>query len=486
MKRKTAHWGRFSFRLPANAPSRSTCIEMVDFGVTRFDATSLIRGAQPRDVAGSSARLAEQFLHQNAGVLGSLGVSSSVSYDGSNVAVIFRSSNKVGAVPLISPTSGRIDFGLVINPRFGWTGIGPMMAQTGWRIVPSILKLPLLPRSARSIPAWVISAVILLRVQELLKQLSRRFELVEEELQAPRGAVLWPSYALKQIPRAKFLNIACRFPDLRDDRQLKSAIHFVLRKQLASLESQKHVGVVQALLILCHNLLRQVQASPAHPPQMSTIRQWLSHPMRREAFRDGLQAIEWTIEDRGLAGLSDFQGLPWLMSMEAYFEALAETLMEQVARQIGGTVKVGRKRETVKPIAWEPPYTGSQRFLLPDVVLSKENETVVVDAKYKVHWEELRTETWYNIEDQLREHHRADLLQVLAYSTTFSTSKITACLLYPCRLSTWESMVANDRTFHKASIPAGNRQISLILTAVPLEGKMDESVRNLASILKSN
>ncbi len=458
---------------------------MLDFGVTRFNATRFIIGDKSRDPSGSSARLAEQFLNQNSGVLNSLGVSGSLTYDGSNVEVVFRSSNKVGAVPMLSPTSGRVDFGLIVNPRFGWAGIGPMMAQTGWRIVPSILKLPLLPRSARSIPAWVISTVILLRLQQLLKELNRRFEMVEEELQAPKGMVLWSSYALKQIPRAKFLSVVCRFPDLRDDCELKSAIHFVLRKQAASLESQKHFGVVQALLSLCHSLLRQVQAFPAHQPQTSTMRQWLSHPMRREAFREGLQAIEWTIEDRGLAGLSDFQGLPWLMSMEECFEALAETLTERLARQLGGTVKVGRKRETLKPIEWEPPYIGSQRFLLPDIVLSKEGETVIVDAKYKVHWEELRTETWYNVEDQLREHHRADLLQVLAYSTTFSTPKITACLLYPCRMSTWKSMVTSNRTFHKASIPAGNRQITLVLTAVPLEGQIDESVNNLVGALKS-
>lgn len=485
MKRKGTPRGRFSFLVPTVRPSRSTCIEMVDFGVTRFDATRFIIGDKSRDPSGSSARLAEQFLNQNSGVLSSMGVSGSLTYDGLNTEVVFRSSSKVGAVPLLSPTSGRVDFGLVVNPRFGWAGIGPMMAQTGWRVVPSILKLPLLPKSARSVPAWVISTVILLRLQALLKALNRRFEMVEEELQAPKGAVLWSSYALNQIPRAKFLNMACRFPDLRDDRELKSAIHFVLRKQAASLESQKHIGVVQTLLSLCHNLLRQVQAFPAHQPPMPTMRQWLSHPMRREAFRDGLQAIEWTIEDRGLAGLSDFQGLPWLMSMEEYFEAVAETLTERLARQVGGTVKVGRKRETVKSIEWEPPYIGSQRFLLPDVVLSKEGETVIVDAKYKVHWEELRTETWYNVEDQLREHHRADLLQVLAYSTTFSTPKITACLLYPCRMSTWESMVTSDRTFHKASIPAGNRQINLILTAVPLEAGIDEPMQFLVKALNA-
>jgi hypothetical protein len=47
----------------------------------------------------------------------------------------------------------------------------------------------------------------------------------------------------------------------------------------------------------------------ALPPQ-GTFQRWMQGPMRSTQFMDGLQAIEWTAEERGLAGLSDLEGIP--------------------------------------------------------------------------------------------------------------------------------------------------------------------------------
>ncbi|MBK6563132.1 hypothetical protein [Candidatus Amarobacter glycogenicus] len=43
---------------------------------------------------------------------------------------------------------------------------------------------------------------------------------------------------------------------------------------------------------------------------------------------------------------------------------------------------------------------------------------LVVDAKYKSHWDEIeRAERWTSVDEDLRDAHREDLLQVLAYTT---------------------------------------------------------------------
>ena len=79
--------------------------------------------------------------------------------------VTLEAGNVVGAIPLFSPTSGMLDYGLVIQPRFPWPGIGPMLAEMGWRIAPTPLKLPLLKRSERKVPPWVISCMVLARLK---------------------------------------------------------------------------------------------------------------------------------------------------------------------------------------------------------------------------------------------------------------------------------------------------------------------------------
>jgi hypothetical protein len=447
----------------------TACFETEDNSQLKLPAAILIKGVMLRDSQGQSARLAQQFLKQNRGILRDFAIECSVDYDGSSVILHLRTGGQVGALPLLSPTSGRPDYGLVIKPRFGWQGIGPMLGAMGWKILPDPLPLPLLPRSDRKVPPWVLSSTILFRLQKLLDQLERRFEYTEADLSAPRGQVNWTEYAAVKLPRADFLSVPCRFPDLRDDRELKAAIHFTLRKQLAGLQSQRTAGVVVLqLLKLCQELLERVRDVPALQPSPKTLSSWLRGNLNTAVFREGIQAVEWTIDDRGLAGLGDLQGLPWLLPMDIFFEAWVETVVSRLANRTGGVIKTGRQRETITPLGWSPPYLGSQRYLLPDIILEREHETIIFDAKYKNHWEELSREGWVGLDKELQERHRSDLLQVLAYSTISASKRVVCCLAYPCRSQTWYSLLQRQRPFHKASVRAGSRRVDLILTAVPM------------------
>ena len=185
-------------------------------------------------------------------------------------------------------------------------------------------------------------------------------------------------------------------PELRDDRHLKGAIRFTIEKQLRSLETQHEVGAfIHRLIALAESLLRKVDAFPSRRPEKPDVETWLRRPMRTDSFIEGLQAIDWTVEERGLAGLSDLEGIPWTMPMEHFFEAWVETVMRSIARQMEGT-------------------------------------SFIVDAKYKRHWEELEHGAWHEQNTELRERHRVDLLQVLAYANLASTTNIVCCLVYPC------------------------------------------------------
>ena len=163
--------------------------------------------------------------------------------------------------------------------------------------------------------------------------------------------------------------------------------------------------------------------------------------MRSTQFLDGLQAIEWTAEERGLAGLSDLEGIPWTMPMNEFFEAFVETVLQLVARRLGAQLKVGRRRETTHPINWSPAFVGSQRSLIPDLWLEWQGTTLIVDAKYKRHWQEMQHNSWSSVEQEIREQHRNDLFQVLAYGNLASTQRVVACLLFPCRPTSGKTCV---------------------------------------------
>jgi len=386
--RGTRHRPRRAPLVPAPR-ANEVCLEVEDHSISRrsaIDFFQLRRLGDPQTVAARAARLTEQFAVQNRSLMALLDVRIDRDYDGNDLHLLIQAGSAVGAIPLVSPTTARPDYGLVVQPRFPWAGIGPMLAEMGWRVSPTPLRLPFLRRSERRVPIWVLSFMILARLKVLLDSLDRRFELATESRQVPRGAVHWTEYATRSLCHAKFLSIPCTFPDLRDDRLLKGAIRHTVERQLRALETQKeHGAFVHRLIEFGQELLRRVQTVPAYVPSSTTLAGWLQRPVRSEPFVAGLQAIEWTIDERGLAGLSDLEGIPWTMPMDQFFEAWIETLFRVVAQRTGGQMRVGRKRETVHAVNWEPSYLGSQRSLVPDLWLEWEAATLIVDAKYKRH-----------------------------------------------------------------------------------------------------
>lgn len=469
---------------PPTVAAKSLFIHAEDSSALRVPAIQLVQGAPGRAVEGQAARLAHQFLRQNEGVLRTFCADADVDFDGNDVYLKFMTKTRVGAVPLLSPTSGRPEIGLTVRPRFEWLGIGAMLGEMGWRVVPQPLKLPLLPGSERRIPPWVLSTIVISRMQALLDRLERRFEMTSAVTAAPRGTVDWQQYATVQMPRLRLLDVPSRFPDLLDNRELKAAIHFTLRKQLASLETQRNAGpFVAQLAVLCQLLIDRVRSVSPKPPTGAHLQSWNRQPLSTDVFRQGIEAIEWTVDDRGLAGVADLNGLPWMLSMEEFFEAWLETIMAKVTHSMGGVLHVGRRHETTVPLQWSPPHQGSQRALVPDLVLETGTETIIVDAKYKRHWEELQATAWWRVDEQIQVQHRHDLLQVLAYSTVKNAARIVSCLVYPCSLATWHSLRARERAYYHARIPVADRHVELILTALPMSANRAEAARFLVDVL---
>ncbi len=456
--------------LPAPAQRLSTVVRLVDSTTRECSVAQLLRMPHERGAGPQHARLAHQFVQANREALDLLEIRAEPQYTGEAVTVLFTSGATVGAVPLVCPCTKHYDRGVVVEPRFGWSGVGPPLAATGWRVAPTILRMPLLPKSDRDVPPWVIATAVLARVEALLRTLTRRFDLVEDILPAPRGRPLWTRYAVDHLARGRPDRVPCRYVELGTDHDLLGALHYVLARQQASLEAVAKAGSVAAqVLRWCVELRRKVEHVPARCPTARQLTGWLHAPMSSTVVADAVEAMEWTIEERGMAGLSELRGLPWRMSMDQFWETWVETVAARLAHTFGGRLLVARRQQTTVPLSWDPPYVGSQRSLKPDVVWQRENETVILDAKYKQHWTELSGTRWHNLDDIVREHHRADILQVLAYGNLPDTPSVSLVLAYPCPTDLWKTLVDQGRTWHAASVPAGRRRVRLVLYALPLE-----------------
>lgn len=112
------------------------CLELKDHSVSHRSAVEFFSLEKLRDPIPAAARLLSQFENRNRGLLSLMDVQISQIFDGQDLIMRLEAGSNVGAVPLISPTRATPDYGLVVQPRFPWKGIGSMLAQMGWRIAP--------------------------------------------------------------------------------------------------------------------------------------------------------------------------------------------------------------------------------------------------------------------------------------------------------------------------------------------------------------
>lgn len=119
------------------------------------------------------------------------------------------------------------------------------------------------------------------------------------------------------------------------------------------------------------------------------------------------------------------------------------------------------------------------------LILEMEDVAVVVDAKYKRHWEELQEHGWQGQDEDLREQHRTDLLQILAYANLVPTKQVVCCLVYPCSAPTWESLARRGRLFHCSELPNRGRRICVCLTAIPMSAATERIAAPLSEKLRS-
>lgn len=436
-----------------------------------------------RRVQELAQRRSEDFLRMNHGLLRDFGVHGHVGTAHGDIGLWLETDTHIGAMPLLSPATAKPDLGLVLEPRFTWRSAGDMLAGTGFRVTPEILPIRrMVAQSDRMIPAWVLSATVLTRIADMLKQTQRRFEQHDALLNAPKGQVQWGRYASGSIARGEWLSVPCRFPDLLPDAKLGGALHWTVLRHQDVLRSQlgRH-EVVYQLLQGCDAMLPALRGfAPLRP---APGWQPLAGAAMAEVFRRGLEAIHWTLDERGLGGTSDLAGLPWRMDMAPFFEAWVEAIAEQTARQHGATLTTGRRQETTVRLHWQPVKCGTQRSLIPDVVLQRPGVTVVIDAKYKRHAQLAAYGLYGAGEHDWQAQHREDLLQCLAYTSLFDTPRVVACLAYPTPDDQWDRFNREGRVLSRATVRHGLRQVEVALLAVPMSGNVKEAATQLGRLL---
>jgi hypothetical protein len=374
-----------------------------------------------------------------------------------------------GAVPLRSAQTQAVVGGLVVVPRFGWAGVGRVLQQTGWAAAPEFLELPLVPGSGREIPPWVLAGPVIGRLAELLRTAKRGYRDAIEDLKRPRGRILWASYTSEKMPTGKWDSLPCRYSDLANDPKLRRWIRWGLERVHSDLVAVGgHDPLARQLAHLASQLVLSISERPLSParPELE-LAVGRRDVLLSAAVGRGLQALGWLADGRGLGGGRELDGLAWTLPLDRLWELYVASHVAGLARRSGGQLFVGHRGQTVFPLHWSDPGLRSLGHLTPDIVLRRHDELRVYDAKYKAHFAELDEAGWLRLADDVRDSHRADMHQVLAYAALFDTPKITATLVYPLRPSTFASLHSRGRDVARAELFHGGRELRLELQGLP-------------------
>lgn len=457
---------RVAPRHAGTAPAQKPLFKATDHGrAVTVDAEAFA----PAQRGGGWGPFAESFLRMNEAMLAKLDVKAEVGSSDAGVRLRLVPGGRAGAVPLRSAQTGNVAGGLIVEPRFGWSGVGNVLTATGWAASPEFIDGPLVPGSGREVPPWVLAGPVLARLAELLDALRRGYHEQEEIVQKPRGRILWPRYISESLISGRWANLPCRYPELANDPFLRRVARWGLERVRSDLSLVGGRDPIARLLVsLADDLLFRVRdVLPLVPRRADLDRLATSNRLLGTALRRGLEALGWVSEERGLGGGREMDGLSWSLPLSDLWEHYVEGLVRREAALVGGSVRVGRRRETVFPIDWSDPSHRSLGHLVPDIVVLAGNTVHVIDAKYKAHLAELDEYGWHRFTEDAREAHRADIHQVLAYSALYSAEEVKASLYYPLRRSTFDALERRGRDRSVAYLLHGARRVRLELRGVP-------------------
>ena len=448
------------------APSQKRLMKTTDHG----HPVTLSPGAfAPVQRGGGWGSFAESFERMNRSALAALDVSIEFGSGSEGTTVQLVPGGRSGAVPLRSGQTGHVTGGLLVEPRFGWPGVGHVLTETGWHALPEFPSLPLVPGSSREVPPWVLAGPVLARLAALLRTLRRAYYENEATLSQPRGRILWDRYRAESLSRGHWDRIPCRFPDLAADPTLRRHIRWAtdrLHRDLLLVGGRDPIALNMAGLAA--RLLEQLADVTAQKPRRDELQRRLGHGRSLgEALQQGVEALGWIVDERGLGGGRQSDGLAWSLPLDRLWESYVESWTRREAAKIGATVKVARLGETVFRLDWSDALHRSLGHLAPDFVVRHGRSVQIIDAKYKAHLVELDERGWHQFAAETREAHRADLHQVLAYAGLFEADDITATLVYPLRRSTWEGLRKRGRDVSRAELLSGGRTLHLELRGLP-------------------
>lgn len=359
----------------------------------------------------------QKFIDYNSSQFKFIGVQPFIIGSDQNTSLTFRSSSFIGTIPLRASDTGKQIGDFVVMPRF--TGRDrfedyiEILNLLGTEISPEVIdSLPLASGKNFRPPLYLEAVKFIVSLEALLSRPWRKFDNIEKISSQPSGQINWTKYINNAYKIENRLMFPTRKNILSEFHSEYAEIRYVFdickNELLSSNTPQRIKNTIRVKLSFIEEKLYH------HKPKATNniIAKSSDSPTVKTCKEQANKILNFNLVD----------STAWRVDFSDVFEKFVQHIFKAVAKETGGKLFTNFKfhSRTSKHYSWE------LKHIEPDAIYQKENLFVFIDAKYK--------SNLYNKFDNsetLKDDHRHDLHQIMAYTSFSMTDLKYGFLCYP-------------------------------------------------------
>ncbi|GEC70661.1 hypothetical protein SAMN05443543_102288 [Flavobacterium flevense] len=409
----------------------------------------------------------QKFIDYNCDNFKFLGVNPLIVGTDQNTTLAFQTSQYIGTIPLRASDTGKQIGDFVVMPRF--TGRDrfedyiEILNLLGTEISPQVIdSLPLASGKNFRPPLYLEAVKFIDSLEMLIKTSWRKFDSVEKTTLEPIGQINWNKYVSQEYKnRLKFptkKNILSEFH--KEYSEIRYVFDLCKFELLSSNTPQRIKNLIRARLLFLDEKLYLHKPTSVN----NIVLKSYDNPIVEKC----------KIQANKVLNFNFISSTAWRVDFSDVFEKFVQYIFKEVSKETGGRLFSNFKlhSKTSNHYSWE------LKHLEPDAIYQKDNLLVFIDAKYKSN-----LYNKFDKNEKLKDVHRYDLHQIMAYSSFSKMDAKYGFLCYPSdeveikKISYMNSINQSSNTVFICGIPLKKEFIIEVKKVLMIElNKIEKSI----------
>lgn len=340
-----------------------------------------------------------RFQQLNRNMFKFLGVNLNITGDDQDLNIKFYSSDYIGAYPIKMPYDGIAHKDIVIRPSYSskddMSDIIRLVNLLDYSLIPEVTDELLVNQYQLRPPLYYEATKYIDLLIKLVEISWVKFHTIRKSNNYPKGNTDWSTYIKKSAYPQNLLKFESNDNILSRNHDQWQELRYVLdvAKSIV-INSSVNTSLKYSYKRKVYYLEGKLDFIKAKPTKCLKI------------IESDLDIVKQAKEKANIILNKDSSiATAWRVSMSELFERYVQHVLSSVLKNISGKIYPNHKISSKgSSLSW------GLKYLEPDILIKIDDVYIIADAKYKANFYLMNKES-----DVLKENHRSDLHQILAY-----------------------------------------------------------------------